>query len=1133
MLQRQTISMPLAQGVDTKTDSKQVVAGNLLELENGVFTKLKSIRKRDGNVALGQGLLNSPGSTLTSGIGLATYGNELLEADGERLYSYDENNAAWVDKSRYVPVFVTQSSVCKDSYVQTAPDGATHPAGLQLYAWQDSLTPNSLRYAVIDSNTQQTIVSSALLSVNAQKPRVLINDTHFLIYFVDTAGVALKLATVSIQNPTIAPTIYQLTAYSASDNALSATHPNYDAEVIQSQPQYNYSYLCVAFSNAVGGITVRTYDIGLMTTVIDQTTIADPARSICVFTANTNVPGSAAPTVIYSTDNGIAPYTTDIKFVSYNSSLSMIGLGTIASGLNYTDARAITAANNDPAGGIGFDVFYATCDTYPSKTMKVVVDGSYLSSTPVVWQRRVAPVGRAFNYDGKIYLPTVFFYPGQTQSLLNSVLTSSGTIPLQSLYFLMDGDANIVAKAFDLSLAANAQVAYTPPTLGTVDTWTASTGKVVLTSASDLANFVVGMPIQSRTNGVLDGQLFVGAAYVVATSSIDNSVTLSNTPGGPAGQGLDSWLVHQGSTLSTITDQALSGVLLPNASNVSTSVFRYALLDQVLIQGSITATQTNVSQVTFDLVAPLYALNHETLASDLHLTGGFLQMYDGINVVEHNFHIEPIFEINQTYASNGHLSAGKYFYTVCYEWVDNQGNIHQSSPAPYQNVTVANDARVSLKIAYLNQTSKKGIRPVQIVVYRTQHDGKILYRVSSLTSPSLNNADGEYLYFVDGLSDADLAIQPKLYTQELSTDAVPEVVNSPAPPTGLVQLHRNRLWVVDSTRPLDVWYSKLTSPATPVAFNDGFIKYIDPRGGPVTALATIDDKLLVFKAGLIFFIVGQGPDNTGQNNDLSDSILVTSDAGCIDPRSVVASPVGILFKSRKGIYLIDRSLQVQYIGAAVEAYNNEIITSSVLVANTNQVRFTLESGRTLIFDYYVQQWGTFTNQNAIDSLIWQGSATMLRANGQTLVETPGVYTDAGQPISLRLVTSWLSFANVQGFQRIRRMLVLGGQESPRPLKIDVAVDFDDTIVQSMSVIPTPPPAYGNASPYGSGSFGGTYQLYQWRIDLARQKCQAVKFTFEDVPSVTAAGEALGLTSLAFEVGAKQGLNKVPASQTVS
>ena len=53
-LERQVITMPLAQGVDTKTDNKQVVAGKLLELENGIFTRLKSIQKRNGYTALGK-----------------------------------------------------------------------------------------------------------------------------------------------------------------------------------------------------------------------------------------------------------------------------------------------------------------------------------------------------------------------------------------------------------------------------------------------------------------------------------------------------------------------------------------------------------------------------------------------------------------------------------------------------------------------------------------------------------------------------------------------------------------------------------------------------------------------------------------------------------------------------------------------------------------------------------------------------------------------------------------------------------------------------------------------------------------------------------------------------------------------
>ena len=1150
MLNRQNIVVPLAQGVDTKSDPKQVEAGKLLELENGVFTKLRSIQKRDGTVALGQSVVGGSGAYIQNGVGLATYGSELLEADGERLYSYDVANDGWINKDQYVPALVTASSVCKDSYSQTHADGATAVGGLQAYAWEDSLTAGSVRYAVIDGQSKQTVVPSTLLSLQASKPRVLVNDTHFLIYYVNTGLNALMLAQIPLAAPLASPSITQITAFGVSDNALSTSSANYDAAHIVGGSNMGVGFFCVAFNNANSGTTVREYDYFSPLSQQSQNIIADRSRTISIFPAHTNAVGLWGPCVLYSTDNDTEPYTQTIKFEAYNASMVFIGSGTVAGSLAYSQARAITGQNNQADGTIGFDVFYAECDTYPKLTRKAVVDASYTVTSDVIWQRRVAPVGKAFQYNGKTYLPVVYFYPGRNTDLSiggGSGYDVVGTASLQSCYFLMDEDGRVVAKAFSGSLAANAPAAYTPSVLGTVSGWSPSTGIATLATPGDYTNFSIGMAVQSRTDGVLDtGITTTGTvAYVVAVNPV-GTVTFSNTVGGPAGQGMSGWTINLPTTstdsvLSSVGLNLVSAPLLPNVSNPVDAEFRYAMLDQLLVQGSLTETQTNVSQVTFDLTAPEYAVNHEELASNLHLSGGFLQMYDGNSVVEHNFHLYPIFFVDSV--ASGSIAAGTYNYTVCYEWVDNQGNIHQSQPADPIEVTCVANSRITLSINYLNQTAKIGARPVQIIVYRTRNAssgfGKVFYRLSSLTAPDLNNVAGQALTFVDNATDAEIATNPGLYTQFLSVDAPYEVDNQPSPPTGLVQLHRNRLWVVDSTNPLNVWYSKEIGAATPVAFNDSFVKTVDPRGGPITALATIDDKLLVFKNSQIFFIVGQGPTNTGVNNDLSDSILITTDAGCVDPRSIVGSPIGILFKSRKGIYLIDRSLAVQYIGAAVEAYNDEDITSAVLASKRNQVRFTLSSGITLVYDYFVQQWGVFTNSDAVGSLVWSGDIMLLRANGKVLRETEGVYTDDGQPIRLKIATSWFSFANVQGFQRVRRAQLLGAWKSPHSLNISVCVDFDDTVVQSMVVSPTTPTFYGGGSPgapyipYGAGSYGGQFQLYQWRVDLARQKCQAVKFVIEDVPSVTGSGEGMSLSSLAFEVGAKQGLNKVPATQIVS
>jgi hypothetical protein len=1015
MLQRQTISLPLAQGVDTKTDSKQVEAGKLLELENGVFTKLKSIQKRHGNVSVGTGILGSVDSTVSNGVGLAQYANELLLGNGTRLYSYDQSNDAWVDKSAYTPVQVSKFSVVNDNHSQTYPDGATHFSGLQLYAWQDSSAANSIRYSVLDGQTNQTIVSSALLSANASRPRVIALGSSFAVYFVDTVTSELKLASVLVADPLAAPVINTLTSTGVSNNALDTLKPFYDVCLFTTP---NQPTIALVFNNNNAGATVRVYQYQSPTVPVvgvTQFVIPATASALSVFSNNLEPLYSSpcGPVVLFRED-----LTGDVYFSAYTNDLVLIDGNTLFNSMN--DVQLTGCSNSS---GPGFVVYVE--DEADTTIAQCFVNDSYVQQTPnMTFQVNARLLGRAFKINGMSYVPVVFY----SAPILNA---TAGDVKLQSAAFVLDENANIIVRAL-------------------MDT----------------------------------------ATYRSAFTG-----------------------------LSTI---------LPDVVPYNEYGYRLVVAEAALLEGSLNVAQTNVSVLNFVFGDPTQSIFHEQLANNLHLSGGMLQMYDGVSVVEHGFHRYPTVT-NLINAAAGSLSGGTYYYTACYEWTDNQGNIHQSAPADPIKITLPASRQTTMSIPYLNFTAKDNVR---LVVYRTLKDEVILYQASSLTAPDYNSKTNTFLTYTDNLSDSSLRTRPQLYTQPLDLTAAPEVDNFPAPATNLIQLHRNRLWVVDSTSPLNIWYSKLTGPETPVAFNDGFVKQIDPRGGNITALSTIDDKLLVFKQNHIFFVVGQGPTNTDQNNDLSDSILVTTDCGCIDQRSIVATPVGLLFQSRKGIYLIDRSLAVQYIGAPVEAYNGQIITSSVLVADTNQVRFTLGSGVSLVYDYLVGQWGVFTNQNAKDSTIWQNTQILLRTNGTIWRETPGVYTDAGQPIRLKLTTSWFSFANMQGFQRVRRAQVLGAWKSAHQLKVTVYNDFNDTAMQEMVITPATPDVYGDGVYGAEAVYGGEFQLYQWRVDLAKQKTQSVKFTLEDLPAATA-GEGMGLSSIAFEVGAKVGLAKTPASQIVS
>lgn len=1030
-LDRQVITLPLAQGLDTKTDPKQVEAGKLLELENGVFTTLKAIRKRDGNVALGKTISTASGlSEIDAGRGLATYNNELLLADGQSLYSYDQGANAWTSKGPFVSLTVDKSAFVRNTYSQNNQDGATHSSGLQLYAWQEtgSSPANSLWYSIVDGNTGQVVVPPTYLTGSAIKPRVIASGSNFLIYYCSTATTRLELFLIPVGSPLSAPQGYSLTTATADSNALNAGSPNYDV------CQFG-EYIAVAFNNgnAAGRTTVRMYSaVSPTSLVFPQNVISYRSRSIAIFPAYAGISG-LGPCVAFSTDNNSLPYTTDVRYVQYTANLaSVVSSAVVASSLaDPSAAMMITGVSTDPTN-YGFDLYYSS--NYLGGTLAYWrFNSSFVGTGATPFRKTLFGVSKAFALDGYSYIA------GVHQS------------SLQSTYFLVRGDGT-------------------------------STSTLV---AKALPSIAGPRPAQNTT--------------VFASTD---------------------WVMPMPCSVSAIDADS----------------FRMPLLEQALLAGNGLATATGVSALTFNFNDEQHSYAHATLGSNLHFSGGFVQMYDGVNVVEHGFHLYPEGSTATAVGSGGSLSAGQYTYAVCYEWIDQQNNIHRSAPdTGIAAVTTVNNDSVNVAIPYLQLTDKTGSRPVQLIVYRTQANGTILYRVTSLTAPTLNVLNGaSTVTVVDTLSDTALALRPQLYCQYIqgAASGIPyELPNYPAPPTGHIWLHRNRIWVVDSTNPLQLWYSKECQIGAPVEFNDTFVKQIDPRGGPITALASADDKLLVFKESHIFFIVGQGPVATGLQNDLSDAILITTDCGCIDPRSVIGTPVGVMFQSRKGIYLIDRSLQVQYIGAPVDAYNAESITSAILAADTNQVRFTLGGGKSLVFDYFVQQWGTFTNQYAVDSIIWQNTPVMLRSNGTVLRQTSGVFTDDGSPIRLKLTTSWFSFAKLQGFQRVRRMQVLGAWKSAHNLQIDACVDFDDVPVQSVVVSPETPSAYGATSPYGNEvPYGGGFQLYQWRVDLARQKTQSVKFTIQDLPTATASGEGCSLSSIGFEVGAKVGLAKVPATR---
>lgn len=559
---------------------------------------------------------------------------------------------------------------------------------------------------------------------------------------------------------------------------------------------------------------------------------------------------------------------------------------------------------------------------------------------------------------------------------------------------------------------------------------------------------------------------------------------------------------------SSAGQQSATYPKVANLAQLANGKYQAALLTIDLLYTSATTptvTQNGISLATLDFTKTNPSV--QTFSNYALIGSSGLQMFDGTNVVEHGFFLYPEAITTTTATTGGNLGNGKYGYQIVYEWTDAQGNVHQSSPSVPFTVDLSSSGTttntITLTIPSLRITNKTGVR---VVVYRTVKNQNLYYRVNLPSSPLISS--GNSVTFTDTAADTTIQAQQQLYTTG------GQVENIVTPAVGSLAVYMNRAMLFPSDNTGEFWYSEQVLPNTPVQFSDLFTINVGKLGGPLTGGIQLDDKFILFTASSIAFMYGEGPTPSGAGNTFSTPLLIDTSVGAVNAQSLVRMPMGIIFKSAKGIFLLDRSLTVQYIGAAVENYNSSTVLASTLVENANQVRFHLSDGTTLVYDYYVNQWSTFTNYSGISSTVWNGAYTFLQNSGIVSQEASGVFTDNGSAISLSLTTSWLNLGGIQGYQRIYKFMILGSYIGPHTLNASIAYDFDGTAAQTDAIPITTNP--GN---------------YEYRIFCARQKCTSIQLTLSD-SQTSNFNEGLSLSAIGIELGIKQGLNKLPAANSV-
>lgn len=218
-LQRQSINIAFAGGVETKIDPKGVPPVRLLDLQNAVFTRATTIVKRNGYEAIGAGGVDAGGVAIASPRALARRGDELIQLTDRRAYSYRTSTDTWSDAGDVASVVASHEAIARTGTAQTMADlAAAH--GVTLAAWEDSR--GGVWYALTETASDRELVAPTQADALGSRPRCLAVGGVLMLLWAQASTGRLYVATFIPGAPSVAAPSILTTDLSTSDPAYDA-----------------------------------------------------------------------------------------------------------------------------------------------------------------------------------------------------------------------------------------------------------------------------------------------------------------------------------------------------------------------------------------------------------------------------------------------------------------------------------------------------------------------------------------------------------------------------------------------------------------------------------------------------------------------------------------------------------------------------------------------------------------------------------------------------------------------------------------------------------------------------------------------------------------------------------------------
>jgi len=919
-LQWQTLQLSLGGGLEQKTDARATDPRNMELARDIQFDELRGAQTRKPMAAMSNAIFG--GGTLANCRRLEAVNGELVLMTNDTLYSWNAQLGVWVARGTHLAVNVTETPVSATIGDQIDGDRA-ELNGLIVYTWTEG--PVSFVSAA-DKTTGSVVIPTTL--IQDVRPRLVALATRILLFAIDGLN-SLVAFSIDPSAPALGGSVTVIaTAVSLFYDVVKVDGQDLAVGVCRRTTTTSYSVFRVTPALAITAVTkARTSDATMAVAVTPNGLNVQVLR------------GSGGSLV------GDFLLTSTLADVNVNQA---IGPGASAT-------FNITAAYRSVPNGGAFRCYFFISSTEISSTTDAsgsttanYIDTAGAVGTAITVARQVGLASRAFDYNGSVYVWTVFAKPS-TAIVTSSPFAGPG-LSLQNTYFLYRDDGFLCAKSL-----AGVAGGYTPSV------------------------------------GRLPGVAAVGTGQYAWIGTRRRRIPL-----GTGGQGF--------------------------------------------------AARTPVDIVfTLDSNA---ARRTSTIGRTLYIAAGEVLQYDGTRLVEVGFHIYP-WLLGIIDGGGGGKTAGLYAYKSTWRYQNAQGESDRSTTATIASINNTGTKLSILTSAPLSVTHKTAVPPTVeywSTVVAPTFDSPFYLASSNdpaaLTNPNRYQPNDPTLAsslptFDDALSDAALS---KLETNP-ENGAVLEALSPPA--ASIIFATDTRVFLAGvAGQPDSVWPSRLRGIGEVASFNDGLVVAVPPGGGDITALAYLNETLVVFRETSIYALPGGGFDNLGGGQNFGPANRLSSDVGAVSAESVALTPRGLIFKSRKGWYLLDRSWTAVYIGASVEAFDADAVLAVTVVETQHQVRI-VTNARMLMWDYLATpeapdgKWAEWTISDGVHATSWNGSYVYLTPTGPK-IEQPA-YT--ALTYGLDVESSWIKLNDLQGAARVRWIEALGEYRSPFLMRVRLARDY--------------------------------------------------------------------------------------------